>query len=336
MLPSTPPQKTKRQAARAVRPLGAATGVLLFALAQPSGWARELGVGDQYPPGLTLGIPTGANLPPGIWMLNRASYYSSNVVDANGNDAGISVTAPSASVQLSFVPGWTFLGASYMAFIVQPAAQVTTRVGGVSNRIDGFPDTALSPVNLSWDLGNSWFVSAGFTFYGPDGSISGPLSTSGIGANFWTFEPSVAVSYLGGGYDLTAHLIYETNTANPTTKYRSGDQLFLDLTATKSFGKWEIGPVGYYTMQTTSDSDPNGVYAGLAAAGVPGIYSRPTAFALGGLVGYDLDPARLQVYATDEVFARYRTQGWKVWARMSFKLCCEEMPRNKKPAPAKR
>jgi outer membrane protein assembly factor BamB len=35
---------------------------------------------------------------------------------------------------------------------------------------------------------------------------------------------------------------------------RGGDQAFLDVTATKKFGKWEIGPVGYLAWQSTPDS----------------------------------------------------------------------------------
>lgn len=77
---------------------------------------------------------------------------------------------------------------------------------------------------------------------------------------------------------------------------------------------------GYFTGQTTSDHDPKGVYAALAALHRPGIYSDPTAFALGGLLGYDFGPARLLIYATDVVNARDRTQGWRIWSYLSFPL----------------
>ena len=187
----------------------------------------------------------------------------------------------------------------------------------VSNTVTGITNTPWSPFNLAWTLGGGWFASVGFSFYGPDGYITGIHGTGGIGAPFWTFEPSIAVSYLAHGWNFTLHAAYDSNTANAYDHYQSGDQIFIDLTATKKFGKFEIGPVGYFTGQTTSDYDPNGVYAALAALHRPGIYSDPTAFALGGLLGYDFGPG---VYATDEVYARDRAQGWRIWSYLSFPL----------------
>jgi hypothetical protein len=215
-----------------------------------------------------------------------------------------------------------------MAFVSQPFVQVTPTVGGITTRISGAANTVWSPINLSWNLGNGWLTSVGFTFYAPDGSQGpGPLgalapaatNTGGIGAPFWTFEPSFAISYLADGWDLTAHLGYHVNTTNSATNFRSGDQLFLDLTATKRFGNWELGPVAYYSTQTTSDQDPNGTYAAANALGIA-VYTKPEVFALGGLVGYDWSPARVYVYVTDEVFARDTAQGRKVWGNLIFKL----------------
>jgi len=53
--------------------------------------------------------------------------------------------------------------------------------------------------------------------------------------------------------------------ARPRSRRRDPARLNVDLTATKRFGKWELGPVGYYS------SDP-----------VPG-YLRQSQFAMGGL-----------------------------------------------------
>ena len=99
--------------------------------------------------------------------------------------------------------------------------------------------------------------------YIPDGSRYNLTANP----DYWTFEPHGAVSYLAGGWDLTAHFLYDFNTASAGHSspfagtpaaiigmgYRSGDQAFLDLTATKKYGKWEIGPVAYFEWQTTPD-----------------------------------------------------------------------------------
>jgi hypothetical protein len=292
-----------------------------------SGFARELGVGPQYTIGSSLGTPSGGNPPPGLYFIAGANYYKTNIVDQNGNNpANNKLSLGVSTAQFVWVPGWTFLGASYSATVLQPYVAAQTTTNGVTTSANGFADTLWSPINLSWALGNAWFASAGLGFYAPNGTISGPNGTSGIGAPFWTFEPSVAISYLGNGYNLTAKLAYNTNTANPNTKFRSGDQLFLDLTATKTFGKWELGPVAYYHNQVTADSDPNRTYAFLNSIGVP-VYTRPTSFALGGLVAYNITPeAKLRLVVTDDVYARSSVQGWRVWTKLGIKLYGDDRP----------
>ena len=57
------------------------------------------------------------------------------------------------------------------------------------------------------------------------------------------------------GYNLSLHALYNINSENEDTKYRSGDQLFLNWAATKSFGGFNAGFVGYYTKQTTADTE---------------------------------------------------------------------------------
>lgn len=80
-----------------------------------------------------------------------------------------------------------------------------------------------------------------------------------------TYEPHAAITYLKDDWNLTAHAVYDFNTASaghtgvggllanagsPAATffngYRSGDLAFLELTTTKKFGEWQVGPVGYY------------------------------------------------------------------------------------------
>jgi hypothetical protein len=48
--------------------------------------------------------------------------------------------------------------------------------------------------------------------------------------------------------------------------YRSGDLLIVDLTATKKFGAWEIGPVAVAKWQTTEDRPGAGASCATMAA----------------------------------------------------------------------
>ena len=53
----------------------------------------------------------------------------------------------------------------------------------------------------------------------------------------------------------------EFNTANTVTHYTSGDIFHADFTATKTIGKWTIGPVAYYVGQVTDDKCPTSCIA---------------------------------------------------------------------------
>ena len=56
-----------------------------------------------------------------------------------------------------FVPGWTFLGATYDAVIVQPWVMFKRRLTPVDVQAAGMHNTYLVPVELSWKFGDSGF-----------------------------------------------------------------------------------------------------------------------------------------------------------------------------------
>lgn len=215
----------------------------------------------------------------------------------------------------------------------------------------------------SWNWKNGWFTSLGFALQGPDGSTyDGTLNQ-----DYWTFSPTAAISYIDKNWKLSANLEYDIHTdsrghtgsyaaiafntsanANlgaaltapngcvgfqcPGIGYHTGDQLFIDWNALYRWGKLEIGPVGYFKFQTTSDSPGSGyTCAQLAASPFYGpslSCGRAEDIALGGEIGYDFGPAELEVWATDSVYTRDDFKGASIFTRLSFKLD------NPAPAPA--
>ena len=130
-----------------------------------------------------------------------------------------------------------------------------------------------------------------------------------------TYRVGVAASYTGDGYNLTANLtanIYDSPSSFGSgrdfgTVYSLSDSLNLDLTATKKFGKFEIGAIGYGTVNL----DPNL----LAFVNDPtSRIGRGGRFALGGLIGYDFGPFSVQAYVARDVVTsvgvRESTDGW--------------------------
>lgn len=135
-----------------------------------------------------------------------------------------------------------------------------------------------------------------------------------------TYRFGVAGSYTGDGWNITANLtanIYDSpgRFGGPIGAaigpIRLSDALNFDLTATKTFGNFEIGAVGYgtYNFDISQFS---------AAVGNRG------RFALGGLVGYDFKVFKVQAYVARDVVtgatipatafrnarSDYSTDGW--------------------------
>jgi hypothetical protein len=316
----------------------AAAGVL--AVSSSSAFALEAGQSAQAKAGILIGAS--ADVPgPGIYMFNQDFTYQADLTGPGVNSrlGGNTKVGSESAVDIQgflFVPGWTFLGAKYDALIVQPFTMAS--VGSPSNTQDaGMHDTLFVPGELSWKLGDSGLaVKTGLGVFTPDGTVTGLYGTGNAGSPYWTYLPEVVVSYLKGGWNLSAAVYDEIHTRNTVSQYTSGDILHADFTATKKIGNWTVGPVAYYYGQVTNDSCGVGCLYGTGTLMNP---QRFNIWAVGGLVGYNFGPAYLQVWATQEVSAKASNpaavtasgadfsvvpQGMTVLASLSYRLWAPE------------
>jgi hypothetical protein len=215
-----------------------------------AGWAQK--------PGITLGGTSAEGPPPGLYMVDQAFTYQPNLTGLGNsvlNPHGTTTSVPSAIDVTAFVwaPGWSFLGASYDASLAVPLGMFAAG-RPLNAEAAGMVNTFIAPVELSWKLGDSGFyVKSGLGMYVPDGTVSGVNGLGNLGNPWWTFMPEFVVSYLKDGWNFTPNIFEEINTKNTITQYRSGDILHAEFTATKSIGKWTVGPVAYYAGQVTND-----------------------------------------------------------------------------------
>ncbi len=304
--------------------------------------AFERGATFTVLPGTTMGLPFAYTGTPGIYVYSLGNYgtvslpreIAPNVGKGPGSiEADVADEVPA----LLWTTPWTLFGATYAMLVSQPMASAQSYgqvpgVGPVSNQVGGLRDTIIMPVNLSWHLPYGWFVAAGFTMAVPDGHIKGINGLGSVGAPYWTFEPTFAVSYLHDGWDLSATFLYDIYSTNPYSGVTDGQALYVDLTATKKFGHVEIGPVGYVAVQTTRDSggSPAAFIATRGAANscepiAPNInnYCIQAARAgVGGKIGYDLGRGEIALLATQSVLSHGQggADGWRIWTQFSWKL----------------
>jgi hypothetical protein len=310
----------------------------LAALACSPASAIEALVNPQTKPGVLIGASAGVP-PPGIYMFNQVFTYQANLVGPGVKSAlgGNTHVGDQAAVDVQgflFVPGWTFLGATYDAVFVQPF--VMGSLGAPFNiQESGVHNTYFVPIELSWKLADSGFqIKTGLGIYAPDGTQHGFTGGgySSIGDPYWTFQPEFIISYLRDGWNLSAAIYDEVNTRNTITQYKTGNILHADFTATKTIGQWTFGPVAYYYGQISDDS------CSAPCGYATGTLLNPQRFdiwAVGGLVGYNFGPAALSVWATQEISAKASNpaavaatgqdfslthQGMTVFATLSYRL----------------
>lgn len=211
-------------------------------------------------PGVTTGVPVGALPPPGVYFSYTFYPIVGDVVDGQGHKLPVRVSNYTNGFMFLWSSPYRFLGAQYGAMIDIVAASHGTDVrvpGGEATRRFGLFNTIAEPVILSWKVSPSLFVSTALTLYLNDGdyrTVHGVRSQDSYANNFTTYEPSVAVSYLSNGWNLTANLAYDINTKNGSTGYRTGHIGYLDLTAAKTVGKFTFGVLGNVTRQVQDDT----------------------------------------------------------------------------------
>jgi hypothetical protein len=307
-----------------------------------SAFAEEPGTFQNRLNGAAIGLPLGAAAPAGVYTGLETVYIGmvGSGGASTGNAAGganLHLPALAQAVPLLWSTGWSFLGAAYSVSVVQafyetgncgtspcngPVGMNSANASSGGNYV--FANTTWNPISLSWNLGQGWFVSAGFNFMGPDGSHEAGTTNP----DYWTFEPTFAVSYLGPNWVASANFFYDINTKSTgvccaaDATYTSGNALYGDLSAVYKFGKWSIGPVAYFEVQTTNDS--TNVVANCYGVGYCGNYST---VALGGLIGYDFGPVDLQLWVTDQVEGANTPGGAGdiiIWTRLGFRLWAPE------------
>ncbi|MFG1465655.1 transporter, partial [Xanthobacter sp. DSM 24535] len=188
------------------------------------------------------------------------------------------------------------------SFVVAPT--VFDIITSVSPDEIGFYNTYFAS-QVSWAITDALRIGYRIGGYIPQ---DGPVAY-----NYGTIEQRAGLTYLANGLQMTANFMYGVTVGNGQQD-RGPDYFVADLSATQTFGKWQLGPVMYATVDLTSP------YAG---------YQKQSQVAVGGLVGYDFGGATLQLKLTTDVSeSNYGGRETVVWSNLIIPLWTA------KPAPA--
>ena len=257
-----------------VRPSTTPTWPLALSLAlgcPAASLAAEGGTG-HYLPG---GTATLIDLPPTkpgwvvepIYLHYEGTATASTAIPIAGTlTAGLAATSDALLLGGLYTFERTPLGAhysigGYLPYVwVNVDGHLDTPLGTVRrrDRASGIGDLTLIPAMLAWKTG-FWQLSALLPVYAPTGDYQqGRLANPGL--NYWTFDPTLGVSYNNdkSGLNAALYLGVGINTENPDTDYRSGSTLHLDGSVQQlvplGSGVLGIGAQAFYLDQVTADS----------------------------------------------------------------------------------
>lgn len=252
---------------------------------------------DPHLRGVNEGLAAGALPPQGVYFINDSYFLSFEGKNDKGKSTGLKVDAYVDVPILLWNPGVKVLGADYALGIAQPFDNVSASGSGISqgNAHWGTFNTVLIPGALSWSLPNDFHLATSLAVYLDDASSSPahPPSNGGLGSGngYWTIEPTVGLSWLHDGWNLSADVHFDYNGKDDTTHYQSGNQIAVDYTATKTIGKWTLG-LGAASENQLEKDEKNG-------AKVSG--SMTQNLTAGPIVGYAFDGISLTATYNHEI-----------------------------------
>ncbi len=245
---------------------------------------------DAHLPGVNEGMVAGALPPPGVYGVWDQYWASFNIYDNAGNATGNTLDALVEIPIVLWNPGVKVFGADYSAALALPFDYTNLKVPGLAatsaNAHWGMYNTIIDPVLLHWALPHDFHIKTGLGVVLDDATSSPakPPSGGGVGAGngYASIQPMLGVSWLHDGWNLSADAQYSFNATDTTTHYRSGQELSVDYTVTKTRGPWTYGVGAYSLNQLTADSG-SGASACAAAGGC-----KVVNYGLGPLVGYQI------------------------------------------------
>lgn len=236
-----------------------AGGIVLGLLA--SGMAQAKEGGDQYPNGAETWM-AGAVPPAGNYFINYTGHYGGKLRDGDGKKVrGAKVSAWFTAQRYIRMTEKKIFGGDYGWHVIVPTVHQKLTMGGSKSR-NALGDITINPFVLAWHREKLHWA-FGFDINLPTGAYDSKDARRSVGANYWSFEPILAVTWLdANGWEASGKFMYNIKTRNkdfrpvPGAKkvdYKSGQEFHMDYLLGKHIGQWGIGVSGYYLKQTTND-----------------------------------------------------------------------------------
>ena len=287
----------------------------ILCMTQMDASATEFG-GGAYPNGAEC-FMAGAIPPPGTYFLNYFVYYTADKFKIKDGDdfKDFDLKATADVLRLVHVTKHQVFGGFWGVQVFVPIVNVDVTMQPVSvapkmsdNKF-GLGDIIIDPFLLSWHSKN-WHFATGLDIYIPTGAYD-EKDLANPGRNYWTFEPVFGFTYISdSGFEVSSKFMYDFNTENDDTKYRSGQEFHFDYLVGYKFNPWGIGLSGYYYKQITDDkksgetAQPDGF--------------KGQVFAIGPSIKYDYKNMTFNIKYQREMSVENKPEGDKFWFKFVY------------------
>ena len=212
-------------------------------------------VAEHYPAGAE-GLKAATLPPPGIYLRDYNFLYTSDKFKNQSLDFQLLgyVNAP----RLVWMTDLNLLGATYGADVIVPFGSMNYKLNGGWHNYLELGDIEVEPLLLSWHL-DKFDFSAGYAFWAPTGDFQA-RRVSMISQGFWSHMITLGATwYADKDKTIAVSLLnrYEFGYEQQDTHNTPGQVYTLEAGLSKSVCKnLDLGVIGYYQQQTTTDSGP--------------------------------------------------------------------------------
>ncbi|MDR3448595.1 MAG: transporter [Alphaproteobacteria bacterium] len=275
------------------------------------------------------GLATGALPGPGWYFVNLSAVATNDPNTTNwGKQTDVKSNIVVEVPELVWVTPWQVFGAKYAVGIAQAFDIIDTRVptpnGSLALGGAGLFGTVLMPANLSWALGNNFFLDARVAVVLPTGTYRNPFVVPGgniTAVNFFTVDTALSLSWLHDGWNVSARIYYLTNTPDQIIDYRTGNVFGTEETISKKIDKWTVGVNGF--TQTQVQNDSGSAVAQLYGPEAAANGHRMGAYGAGLVLGYNFGPLSITGWCDHVFYAQNYAGGDLCYARVVVPLSGE-------------
>lgn len=213
------------------------------------------GGGSSYPMGAEAHL-VGVMPPPGFYAQVFSTHYEADSLRDDSGDRlppDFRLRVNAVAPRLIWVTEEKVLGGSLALAMLAPLLDVKVELNGQSRSKSGLGDLIFGPA-LGYHHSARLHSIVALDFIAPSGRYERD-DLANTGRNYWVMEPVLAVTYMDPhGFNADIKAMYDFNTENPDTDYRSGQEFHFDYALGWGLGNgWVVGVGGYGLWQTTDD-----------------------------------------------------------------------------------